>query len=505
MDMNEAYWIRSSEGRRYPKQDRDIKTDYLIIGGGFAGITCLYLLVSAGLQATLVDADRIGYGCSGRNTGKITAQHGLVYYDIEKKFGLERAKSYYEANYRAQELIETLIEKYNIQCDFQKVRACIYTQDEDYAGKISQEYETYRKLGLDCSLEKEIPIPIRVKNALFLNGQAQFNPKKYLDAIAEESVKLGGDIYEDTRIVDFQPGKRCILKTGDNLAIDAGHVVIASHFPCYDGLGFYFARLKPMRTYAVMAEYTGNFPACHFISAEDPTRSIRYVHEAGSILIVGESHKVGHNKEDYYLKLKKFGNEVFGIKDYQYQWSAQDYEPPHKIPYVGYLTKDTPNIYVATGFNKWGISGGTAAAITISQMILGGSSKYEELYSHSALSDVASSTFVTENADVAAQLITGKLKTGDSELPESAGVGRIVNMGGKRCGYYKDEEGNEYIVDVTCTHMGCELKWHQMEKSWDCPCHGSRFDYKGNVLEGPATLPLNRYDEEKNRINPQII
>jgi len=504
MGMNEAYWIKSSEGRRYEKLDRDIKADFLIVGGGMAGITCLYLLAASGIEAVLVDADRIGYGCSGRNTGKITAQHGLVYHDIESQFGLERARLYHEINDKALELIETLIAKYYIPCDFQRVAACVFTQDDEYAGRIRQEYETYRKLGLDCSLEEEIPIPIRVKNALVMKNQAQFNPKKYIDALAAEAVRKGGRIYEDTRIVDFQPGERCILKTGDKTIIDAGRVVIATHFPCYDGMGFYFAKLKPMRTYAVMAEYDEVFPECHFISAEYPTRSIRYVHEAGSLLIVGESHKVGHHKKDYYLELKKFGNEVFGISDYQYQWSAQDYEPPHKIPYVGYLAKDTPNIYVATGFNKWGISGGTAEGIVISNMIINGSSPYEGLYSHTTLMDVASSTFVTENADVAAQLVSGKLKSGDLEIPESAGIGRVVNIGGKRCGYYKDEDGNEHILDITCTHMGCELKWNELEASWDCPCHGSRFDYKGNVLEGPACLPLNRHDKEKNRINPQI-
>ena len=175
--MNKVYWIESSEGRGYKKLDRDIQVDYLIIGGGVAGITCLYLLVSAGHKAVLIDADRIGYGCSGRNTGKITAQHALVYNSIEKQFDLERARQYYEVNDKALELIETLIARYNIQCDFQRVPACVFTQDEDYAEKNRQEYETYQKIGLDCRLEKEIPIPLKIKNALILNNQAQFNPK----------------------------------------------------------------------------------------------------------------------------------------------------------------------------------------------------------------------------------------------------------------------------------------------------------------------------------------
>lgn len=502
--MNESYWIDSSKGKNYEAPDGDIRTDYLVIGGGIAGLTCFYLLTKHGMEAVLIDADRVGCGCTGRSTGKVTSQHGLIYHALESKFGPDRAKQYFNANQKALDFVENMVEQYHIDCGFERLPAYLYTKDEAYAKKIEKEYETYKRLDMDCELVKELPVPIVIKNAVVLRKQAQFHPKKYTDALAGQCARQGGRIYETTRVTDFKAGRPCVIKTGNGPVITADHVIIATQFPCYDGMGFYFAKLKPVRTYAVMARMEKDFPKAHFINAENPTRSLRYVDEEKSLLIVGESHKVGHNNEDYYAGLKEFGRDLYGLNDYQYQWSAQDYVPPHKVPYIGHLTKDYQNIYVATGFHKWGNSNGTAAGIVISGMIINGGSPYEELYDHSTLTDMVSSSFATVNADVVVQLIGGKLKVGDKEIPDESGVGRVVNMDGKRCGYYRDEHGNTFVVDTTCTHVGCELKWNELEKSWDCPCHGSRFDYKGNVLNGPAEKPLNRCDQEKNRINPQI-
>lgn len=502
--MNESYWITSTEETEYNRLEEDIRTDCLIIGGGIAGLTCHYLLTKGGHESVLIDADRIGRGCSGKSTGKIACQHGLVYANLERKFGLERARQYYNVNSRAIEFVENFIEQYNVDCGFRRLPAWLFTKDDRYVKKFEDEYETYKRLNIPSELADRVPIPLKVLKALKMENEAQFHPMRYMNALAKQCVRQKGAIYEKTRVTDFKPGHPCVVKTEAGPAITADRVVIASHFPCYDGMGLYFAKLKPVRTYAVMGRCDKDFPEAHFINAEDPTRSLRWVYEEESLLIVGESHKVGHQKDDYFAELKKFGEELYGIREYQYQWSAQDYDPPHQLPYVGYLTREHDNIYVATGFQKWGNSNGTAAGIVISNMILNGSSQYESLYDHPALSDVASSIVMMENADVAVQLISGKLKTGDPEIPDEKETGRIVNIDGKRCGYYRDGEGVEHILDITCTHLGCELKWNSLEKSWDCPCHGSRFDYKGNVLNGPAEISLNRYDVEKNRINPQI-
>lgn len=502
--MNESYWISSAEGNRYESINADVETDYLVIGGGIAGITSFFLLARSGRQAVLIDADRVGYGCTSRSTGKISCQHGLLYSTMEKKFGIDNAKLYYEINRKAIDFIEKNVQEYNIDCEFERLSAVLFTQDENYVERLENEYETYQRMGIDSELLDSIPLPVPILKALVMKNQAQFHPKLYVDALAKLATEQHGTIYEDTRVVDFESGDICTVKTSKGHTIKARHVIITTHFPCYDGAGLYFAKLKPTRTYAVAAKYEQDFPHAHFINAEDPTRSLRYVPKDKLLVIVGESHKVGHHNKDYYQSLKDFGKEHFKIEAFNYQWSAQDYYPPHDIPFIGYLNKNHKNIFVATGFLKWGLSNGTAAALIIQEMIESGHSEYENLFTHGTLTDILSSNFLLENADVVVQLIGGKLKIGDRELPDEPGIGRIVRMEGKRCGYYMDENHDAYIVDITCRHLGCELKWNDMEKSWDCPCHGSRFDYKGNVLEGPAELKLNAYHEDKNTINPQI-
>lgn len=501
--MNAPYWILSSEGKSYETLNEDISTDYLVIGGGLAGITCLYMLTKAGLNVSLIDASRIGYGTTGRNTGKATAQHGYIYSRIEKNYGLEKAKEYYDINTKAIQFIEDRTKEFNIDCQFKRLPAYIFTQDSDYVSKLEKEFELYQQMGLDCSFEKEVPVPIQVLSALKMNNQAQFHPKRYLDALAEQAVKQNGHIYEHTRVVDFHPEKECTIELENNKKIVAKNVIITSHYPCFDGKGFYFARLKPERSYIVGVELD-EFPEAHLINVEDPTISLRYIPEEKILMISGQNHKVGHNDDDHYQKLKDLAKEVFKTDAVRYQWSAQDYKPHDYIPYAGYLNSDYKNIYVATGFRKWGLTNSTAAAMVISNLIKEDTSEYEELYSHLRVKDLVSFNFVKENVDVAVQWIGGKLNMGENELPDEKGVGVIVNVNGKRCGYYRDEEDNIYLVDTTCPHMSCELKWNSQEKSWDCPCHGSRFDYKGNILEGPAEYTLNSYREPKNKINPQF-
>jgi len=503
LKMNVPYWIKSAEGRTYDALNEDHTTDYLVIGGGITGVTCLYLLTKSGLDATLIDANRIGYGTTGRNTGKATVQQGYIYSNIEKRYGIEKAREYYEINVRAIQFIEDVSRECGIDCQFKRLPAYLFTQDEASLGKLKREYEICQKLGMDCSYETQIPIPLDVLGAIKMNHQAQFHPKRFVDGLAQKAAEQKGRIYENTRVVDFQPGKECVIRLENGKTITARHVIIASHYPCYDGKGFYFARLKPERSYIVAVEME-EFPEAHFINIEDPTISLRHIPEEKLLLISGENHKVGHDDDDHYQKLTDIVKRVFSKYEVKYQWSAQDYIPHDEVPYAGYLNSDYKNIYVGTGYRKWGLTNSIAAALIIHDLIKGQESPYEELYSHLRVKDIVSLNFLKENADMAYQWLAGKLTLGESELPMEKGVGAIVNVNGKRCGYYKDEADNIYLVDITCPHMGCELKWNSQEKSWDCPCHGSRFDYKGMVLEGPAEYGLNGYREAPNKVNPQI-
>lgn len=501
--MNIPYWLISSEGKRREALRENMDCDYLIIGGGLTGLTCLYFLSKEGLNPVLIDAGRIGYGSTGRNTGKVTCQHGYIYSRIAKKYGLEKAARYYEINNKAIGFIEKLSQDLNIDCQFKRLPAYLFTRDSYFVSKLQKEYELYQKLSIDCSYEKDIPVPVSVHGALKMNNQAQFHPKRFADALAEEAEKNGAQIFEETRVINFEPGERCRIELENGNKITAKNVVIATHYPCYDGKGFYFARMKADRSYIIAIEMD-SFPDAHFINIEKPTISLRYIPEEKLLLISGENHKTGHQDSNHYQSLKELAYEIFNTNNVKYQWSAQDYISHDYIPYAGYINSDYKNIYVATGYRKWGLTNSVAAAMIITDLIKEQTSEYEELYSHLRVKDFLSFNFLKENADVAVQLISGKLRTGESKIPDEKGEGVVVNVNGKRCGYYRDEDDTVYLVDITCTHMGCELKWNSQEKSWDCPCHGSRFDYKGNILEGPAEYSLNSYSEPKNKINPQI-
>lgn len=502
--VNAPYWILSSEGKQYETLNEDYSTDFLVIGGGLTGVTCLFLLSREGYNATLIDANRIGYGSSGRNTGKATVQHGYIYSRIEKKYGFEKAKQYYEINNKAIQFIEDMTRQYNIDCQFKRLPAYLFTRDENFVEKLKEEFAIYQKLGLDCSYEKELPVPIDVLGAIKLNNQAQFHPKRFLDALANEAVNMNGRIFENTRVVDFHPGEECVVELENGKRIRAKNVIIASHYPCYDAKAFYFARMRADRSYIVGFE-TDSFPEAHFINIEKPTISLRYIPEEKVLLLSGEGHKVGHNDGDHYENLKSLAKEILGLQNAKYQWSAQDYITHDYIPYAGYTSVEYKNIFIATGYRKWGLTSSISSAMVIMDLIKKQESEYEDLFSNLRVKDIISLNFLKENADMAVQLVAGKLSIGESEIPQDRGVGIVVNIEGKRCGFYRDEDDNIYLVDITCTHMGCELKWNSQEKSWDCPCHGSRFDYKGKILEGPAEYSLNSYTELKNKINPQIM
>ncbi|MGI6049857.1 MAG: FAD-dependent oxidoreductase [Acetivibrionales bacterium] len=501
--MNNPYWLLDSNENSYEALNEDLSTEYLIIGGGIAGVTALYLLTEAGLNPVLIDANRIGYGTSGRNTGKATAQHGYVYSRIERNYGIEKAKDYYRINSKAIDFIEEMSRKYNIDCQFKRLPAYLFTTDNEYAEKLKREFEIYQEIGIDSSFEEKIPVDIDVLCAIKMNNQAQFHPKRFIDGLVQQAVKQGGRIFENTRVIDFRPGKECVIKLKNGNMIRAKNVIICSHYPCYDGKGFYFARLKPERSYIIGIEKE-SFPDAHFINAEDPTISLRYIPEEKILMISGENHKVGHKDGNHYQRLMDYAKKVFNAEEVKYQWSAQDYIPHDYVPYAGYINSDYKNIYIATGFKKWGLTNGISAAMLIKDLILTGDSEYKDLFAQLRVMDILSVNFIKQNADMAVQWIAGKLTLGETELPEEKGTGVIVNINGKRCGYYRDEEDNIFLVDTTCPHMSCELKWNSQEKSWDCPCHGSRFDYRGNVLEGPAEYRLNSYHEPKNKINPQI-
>ncbi|MBU8908839.1 FAD-dependent oxidoreductase [Desertibacillus haloalkaliphilus] len=499
----EPYWTDSVDVKSFPKLKEDIKVDIAIVGGGITGITTAYLLVKAGMNVALVDADNILNGTTGHTTAKVTSQHDIIYNELVHHFGQEKAKLYYQATNDSYRFIKDTVNEFDIDCDFTEEDAYIYTNSDKYVIDLMNEYRTYEQLGIDGAYLENIPLPIDIKAAIVMKNQAQFHPLKYLEHLVHYIVDHGGAIYENTTAVDIEDDLYPKVVTRDGYKIKCDKVISCSHFPFYDKQSFYFSRMYADRSYVLAATVKADYPGGMYLSAEQPTRSLRSTPYNGEnlILIGGEGHKAGQGKPmiNHYQALEAFGEDLFGIKEIPYRWSTQDLTTLDKVPYIGQLTSKTENIFVATGYRKWGMTNGTAAALVLRDLVTQRTSPYKDLYSPSRFySDPSLKYFLNENADVAKHLIQGKLEFAlDLRKPEelSEDEGSAVKVNGKRAGAYRDTDGQLHIVDTTCTHMYCEVEWNSGDRTWDCPCHGSRYSIEGEVIEGPAKKPLQKIEK----------
>lgn len=495
----ESYWLATVSMPGFGKLDRDLETDVAVVGGGIAGITTAYLLAKEGRWVVLVTAGKLLNGTTGYTTAKLTAQHDLIYDEYIGHFGEERAKRYYEANMEALKFVRQIAEEEGIDCDLVEEDAYIYTNDEWKVQSIEKEYQAYERLGIPGSLEKSVPLPVPSLRAVVMKGQARFHPVPYLKHLAESFVRMGGQIFEDTTVDKIEEnGDGSIKVTAEEgKTIACRDAVSCSHFPIPDS-AFYFARLHPEASYAIAARAPGELPRGMYISADKPNRSVRTITYGGEklLLIGGESHKVGQKEPGFkhYEALEDFARTTFGATDIVYRWSAQDFETTDKLPYVGRVSKDKLHIYTATGFRKWGMTTSVVAARILTDMIVSRNNRYADLYDPSRFhADPDLATLVKENIDVAGQLIGGKLEW-LRRKPEDLGPdqGGAVRVNGRKAGAYRSPEGELFIVDTTCRHMGCEVEWNDGDRTWDCPCHGSRYTYRGEVIEGPAKKDLER-------------
>jgi len=491
----QSYWMASIKRSDYPVLENDIKVDIAIVGGGIAGITTAYMLKKQGVDAVILEADRILQGTTGHTTAKITSQHELIYSKIKKYMGEELAKQYADANETAIKTIEKIICENNIECDYVPQSAYVFTQDDKYLEQINAEVETASSLGIKASFVEEIPFSIPIKGAVRFDDQAQFHPLKFLHPLAKKLEDDGVRIFEQSRVVDIEEDGNYILITNRSKKVTAEKVIIASHYPFYNKHGLYFGRLYTDRSYVLAIKAKEKYPGGMYINIEEPARSIRSLKtDQGELILVGgDHHKTGQGEDTvlHYEALKEFANSIFTVEDYPYRWSTQDFMTLDSVPYVGHFTSKTPNLYIATGFGKWGMTNSIAAASILSDLIVKGDSPWKDVYNPSRQTIVASTkNFVVENLNVAKELIGGKILPAPSDADIKPGEGKVIEINGKKAGAYRDEQGTLHVVDTTCTHMGCELSWNSAEKTWDCPCHGSRFTYEGDIVEGPTVSPL---------------
>lgn len=491
-----SYWTATADVPTFPKLERDLSADVVVVGAGITGITAAYLLSRQGSKVVLLEAGRVLHGTTGHTTAKATAQHELIYDELIRHFGEDKARLYYEANRDALKFMAETVDGEGIDCGWTAEDATLYAETSSSAGKLEKELRAYERLGIAGSLQDKIALPIEIASALTMKDQARFHPLAYLATLLDRSVRAGAEVFEHTTAMKVEEGDSPVVITEKGNRILCKHVVSASHFPFLDWKGFYFARMHAERSYVLAARIGQPYPGGMYLSVDKPKRSIRLAEDGSEplVLIGGEGHKAGQSSCTirHYEALQAFAESTLGAKEIAYRWSTQDLVTLDKLPYVGPVTSGTPNVLVATGYRKWGMTNGTAAARLLANLVLGVPDAGAGLFDPSRFhADPDIKTFVKDNADVAMQLVSGKLEMTFRTVDELiAGEGAVVRVGGKRAGAYKDPEGNLYLVDTTCTHLGCETHWNDGDRTWDCPCHGSRFSFTGEVVEGPAKEPL---------------
>ena len=495
--VNPSLWVAGTPETDYARLEEGerVAADVAVVGAGITGLTAALLLQRGGARVALVEAGRVCSGVTAYTTGKVTTLHGLTYGPLRRTFGLETARAYAEANRAGFTQIAALVDELDIDCDWERRPNYTYTTDAATVQKIEREVEVAQEVGLPASFTTETGLPFEVLAAVRFEEQAQFHARKYGLALAEAFVAAGGRIYERSRVVDVDTSEgRCAVEGGGT--VEAEHVVLATQIPILDRGGF-FAKTHPSRSYLMAFEAEGAPLEGMYISTGGRSWTLRSA-EGGRYLIAGgQAHKSGQEPDTpaRYAAIERWTREHFDVGRAAYRWSAEDYMPVDGLPYVGKLPFGSGRVWLATGYQKWGLTNGTAAALTIRDGIEGRPNAWAETFDANRV-DVAASAkeFVTENLDVAARFVGDRIDHLTGVAPEALapGEGAVVEAGDERVGAYRDEGGRLHGVALTCTHLGCHVTWNPAERSWDCPCHGSRFGVDGEVLHGPAVRPLER-------------
>jgi glycine/D-amino acid oxidase-like deaminating enzyme/nitrite reductase/ring-hydroxylating ferredoxin subunit len=493
---NISYWVDSTTIPEQPSLEGTVEVEVAIVGAGIVGLTAARLLKRSGKTVAVIEMDRMVRGVTGYTTAKITAGHGLIYQQLERMHGEEAARAYAMANQDALEKMSCWIEEEAIACDFERRPNFVYTERSESKSSIQKEAEAARRAGLDVTLVTDTDLPFEIVAAVRLDNQAQFHPRKYLLHFGRDIIGDGSHIFENSRVVDISEGDRCVVKTGAGTVI-ANHVVLATHYPFWDR-GLLFPRVHPKSSY-VIAGPIGDVsaPDGMYISVDQPTRSVRTIRGTDRTLLMvgGNGHGTGQNYEtrNEYKDLERWMSDRFDVSQVTHRWSTHDGVAVDLLPYVGTARRGTDRIYTATGFGKWGMTNGTAAAIVISDAILGIPNEFASLFDPHRLTIRASASKLTsENTKVAWHWLGDRIKHPQEGVFEDLKPGQAAVKGvapGQVAGY-RDEVGRLHTISATCTHLGCIVAWNEAEKSWDCPCHGSRFDPDGRVLHGPAVRDL---------------
>lgn len=490
--MTHSLWTDTVARPSYPRlQEKNLHVDVAVVGGGITGVTTAFLLKAAGKRVALIEARTLGSGVTGETTAHLTEAIDTRYHILENRFGKNGARLVARSSRAAIEEIAELDARLGLRADFERLPGFLYTERAQDVDAIKQEYEAARRAGLAVELGP-VPLPLRTEAGLRFKNQAQFSPMAYLLGVAARVSGNGSQVYEQTRVVGIDEGEPCRLRMQNGAQVTAERVVLATHAPL--NLLLLQTKVASYRSYVIAGLVEHPFHGL-FWDTDEPYHYIRSQKVGiGSYLVVGgEDHKTGQalTTEAPFDKLALYARRL-GLGRIDYRWSGQVVEPADGLPLIG-RNAMSEYVYVASGYSGNGATFGTLAAMLLCDACLDRHNPYAELYQATRIKPLASlSSFLGENVDFPLHLVSDRLRRpGAKSLEEIVpGQGKIVRVGGERMAVYRDDGGGLHAVSPVCTHLGCYVAFNPVERSWDCPCHGSRFGVDGEILEGPAVRQL---------------
>jgi glycine/D-amino acid oxidase-like deaminating enzyme/nitrite reductase/ring-hydroxylating ferredoxin subunit len=494
-------WKLDAAPGAHPTLERDLEVDVAIVGGGITGVTAAHLLSRAGRRVAVLEAHTLGSGTTGHSTGNLYAPVDKYLSKIRKKFDNDTARVVAQSRRAALDQIEALVHEHGLECEFRRTPFFLIAETDDMVELVELEHDALTDAGLSCERvgPSAVPLPFPLRTALRLGNQAQLNPLTYVRALAAAAVSERCALYEHTKVTSFEEQDgACTLETERGAIVRAGAIVMATHTP--KGIMFVQTALGPYREYGLAARLNRSSyppPGIYWVMEHTELRSVRQVRTADGeeyLLVLGGPHKVGQAEDnrETLAALEAYVRERFDVAEVTHAWGAQHYRPADALPYIG-PRHESSNVHIATGFSTDGLVYGTLAAMLLKERILGRDSPWAKTYAFNRHTPFKSAVeWVKENANVALQYLKALPKRVDVErfsqvLP---GEGSLVEVDGRRYAAYRAEDGTLQVVSAVCTHLKCIVAWNHLERTWDCPCHGSRFGTDGTVIEGPAIHDL---------------
>ncbi|MDP9339216.1 MAG: FAD-dependent oxidoreductase [Acidobacteriota bacterium] len=497
---NKSVWAATAPALTSQALKKNAKAEVCVVGAGIAGLTTGYLLALEGKSVIVIDKNSAGQGETINTSAHLSNEIDATYREIARLHGESGARLAAESHTAAIAKIESIVSAENIACDFARVEGYLFRGPRDSESVLDEELKAAQSAGIKVVREEKLPLELAAGPCLKFSEQAQFHAGEYIVGLARAFKRAGGKFYAKTEAKEIKGGEPATVSTNKGHKITADAVVVATNTPVNDWVTMH-TKQAAYRTYVIGAPVPiDSIPAALYWDTEDPFHYVRVQRIGGGknqrdiLIIGGEDHKTGQMEdlENRYARLLSWGRTHFpSLPEPEFRWSGQILDTVDGLAFIGRNPGDQPNIYIATGDSGVGLTHGTIAGMLITDMIMGRENPWSILYDPARKSPLAALTFAKENLNVAAQysswVTPGEVSSAEDIQP---GGGAVIRRGLSKIAVHRDQQGNLHERSAVCPHLGCIVAWNKTESSWDCPCHGSRFDPDGKVLNGPAISPL---------------